>query len=129
MLSQKSFKQDCNKPFYALLVESTSDNNTVTADDRVDALCCGFRRWGECAKEMIANKCGDNGLNTFKQLIHRGLADLPDMICAQEFFKSSSDYCKKFDNFNLQDVSPKDIENLGKMNFLKFFSFLIQFDE
>ncbi len=111
------------------MVKSTYDNNTVSIDDRVDALCCGFRRWEECAQEMIANKCRDNGLKTFEQLIHKGFADLPDLICDQSFYKSSSDYCKKFDNLNYKDISLQDIENLGKINFLNFFSFLIQFDD
>lgn len=110
------------------MVKSTSDNNSVSVNDRVDALCCGFRRWEECAQEMVVNKCGNNGVNTFKQLTHKGFADLPDLICAQEFYQSSSEYCKKFDNFNL-NISREDVENLGKVNFLNFFSFLIQFDE
>jgi len=91
--------------------------------------CCSFRRWEECALEMVQNKCGDSGHNAFKAFIDKMFANLPDLICVKQFYIPSADHCKKFDGLDFDRITLKDIESMSKINSLKLFSFLIQFEE
>jgi len=122
VLSQKPMKENCNNRYLATL-NKVSSNNLKEGEDSTLGVCCGYRFWEDCSKNLIKSECGDSGIEAFDHLISKGFVGLPDLTCPRDLFVFTSKECQgilapKGKKVNLKEVG------VGKYNVANMFSWL-----
>ncbi len=89
MLSQKTVKEECNNRYL-----STLNKASVSRNDSLNGICCGYRFWEDCTSNLVKAECGPSGVEALEFLISKGFMDFPNLTCPKEIFLLSSDECK-----------------------------------
>lgn len=62
-------------------------------DKRLGLACCSYRRLRDCMGKIMKDKCGEETVNFFNELLQTLLSRLPDLMCKE--FTLGSATCKK----------------------------------
>jgi hypothetical protein len=100
-----------------------SSNNLKEGEDSTLGVCCGYRFWEDCSKNLVKSECGDSGIEVFDHLISKGFVGLPDLTCPRDLFVFTSKECQSILAPKDKKVNLKEV-GVGKYNVANMFSWL-----